>query len=224
MPPQVAETVNAVPEDRALGRPRSPAPIGQSSPSTSRAPGLASGKGMILRNGPQEKPVLVAKPQQPQTQKSPWASVQPVQKASPGGMPEPSTMNRPFGREGQMARNYHQPYARDLPMDDFSRSGYREAPSYGHKELFNPQSGRSEPVVDRRGSLRTEQTKYPAVLQRPAQPSQPPGPPGTLPSSNRPVPEAIGRRRGSSNVSGGSGPMAPRSGRGSEYQLSLIHI
>ncbi|CAM1511057.1 Fc.00g085700.m01.CDS01 [Cosmosporella sp. VM-42] len=209
-----------------LDKPRSPAPplVGSPLPKSS---GLASGKGLVLKSGSQDKPTLVAKPPAPPTPvKSPWAPLPPVEKASPipadahlvrGGVNQPLPPNR----------MNHQ--LREIAPDDFSRSSWRDGPSQGNRELYNAHSGRYEPVPDRRGSMRQEQHQKPhALLQRPSQ-SDYPEPSGAF-QTNRVTQEApFGRRRGSSNVSGGSGqyyqrmvkgnegPMPPHEHRGPEH-------
>ncbi|KAL1869926.1 hypothetical protein Daus18300_005387 [Diaporthe australafricana] len=195
--PVLAPTVK---ENKPLEKPRSPAPP-TGSPSVK--PSLPSGKGLILKGAP-EKPTLVAKPPAPPTPvKSPWAALPPVQKASPmetlgdqpqRGFPPPGPA---YGLKGMTP-----PAAREIAADDFSRSPRRD-----HRELYNSHSGRYEPVADRRGMpARPEyQPRQPALLQRPShgEPGGPAEPSAAFQTSH--TSGGYGRRRGSSNVSGGSG-------------------
>jgi len=109
------------------------------------------------------------------------------------------------------------PPAKEIAADDFSRSSWREG---GHantsRELYNSQSGRYEPVNDnnRRGS-RADHSRQPAVLQRPSHqdgPAEPSAAFQTHRASGQDV--GYGRRRTSSNVSGGSGNFGRRMSRG----------
>lgn len=180
--------------------------------SPSVKPAFASGKGLVLKGATSEKPTLVAKPPAPPTPvKSPWAQLPPVSKVSPMEMPNES-MQRAFPPPGQgyggMRGPPPPPPAREIAADDFSRSPRRD-----NQQLFNSQSGRYEPVPDRRGMARMDYPQRgPAVLQRPGQadtqgPAEPSAAFQTTHTSG-----GYGRRRGSSNVSGGSGSFA-RMGR-----------
>ncbi|KAJ0118950.1 hypothetical protein J7T55_013206 [Diaporthe amygdali] len=206
-PPPPAPAIAPVPvlapaakESKPLDKPRSPAPPA-GSPSVK--PSLPSGKGLILKGAP-EKPTLVAKPPAPPTPvKSPWAALPPVQKASPmevageqpqRGFPPPGPA---YGVKGVTP-----PAAREIAADDFSRSPRRD-----HRELYNSHSGRYEPVADRRGMpVRPEyQPRQPALLQRPSHgETQGPAEPSAAFQTSH-TSGGYGRRRGSSNVSGGSG-------------------
>lgn len=194
----------AIKETKVVEKPRSPAPPSvPASSSPSVKPGLPSGKGLILKGGASaEKPTLVAKPPAPPTPvKSPWASLPPVSKVSPMEVP-PEQPHRGFASPGQTyVRGGPPPAAREIAADDFSRSPRRD-----NQQLFNSQSGRYEPVPDRRGIARTDYPqRQPAVLQRPIHsemqgPAEPSAAFQTTHTSG-----GYGRRRGSSNVSGGSG-------------------
>lgn len=199
-PAPVPVLAPAARETRPLDKPRSPAPP-TGSPSVK--PSLPSGKGLILKGAP-EKPTLVAKPPAPPTPvKSPWAALPPVQKASPmdgsgdqpqRGFPPPGST---YGLKGVTP-----PAAREIAADDFSRSPRRD-----HRELYNSHSGRYEPVADRRGMpARPEyQPRQPALLQRSSHgESQGPAEPSAAFQTSH-TSGGYGRRRGSSNVSGGSG-------------------
>ncbi|KAK4185928.1 hypothetical protein QBC35DRAFT_388470 [Podospora australis] len=173
---------------------------------------LASGKGLVLKGAP-EKPTLVAKPPPPPAPvKSPWAPIPKPEKVSPIIEP-PSHHQAPkypprdpsFSGDARLA-------PKEIAADDFSRSAWRGGPSHSSRELFNSQSGTYEPVADRRGSFRSDQPgRQPALLHRPSHHEQqgPFEPSGPYPAgrNNNEQPGPYGRRRGSSNVSGGSGSL-----------------
>jgi len=168
---------------------------------------LASGKGLILK-GATEKPTLVAKPPAPPTPvKSPWASIPRVDKASPviPDVPSHGLAKYPT-RDSPIAKSNTPPPPKEIAADDFSRSAWRDGSSGAGRELYNSQSGRYEPVSDRRGSLRPEPQhgRQPALLQRSSHDQQGPIDQG------RPGEQPYNRRRGSSNVSGGSGSVMHR--------------
>ncbi|KAI0863028.1 hypothetical protein F4860DRAFT_522610 [Xylaria cubensis] len=197
---------------------RSPAPISSASGSPSIKQGvLASGKGLVLKGAP-EKPTLVAKPPAPPGPvKSPWAALPPVEKVPPVAMdiPHQAPPSRYPLREASNAKSATPPPpTKEIAADDFSRN-YRDGPMNSNRELYNSQSGRYEPVSDRRGSRNEAHPRQPAVLQRqphnelqgPAEPS------AAFQTSRNSVQEGTyNRRRGSSNVSGGSGHLAHRIG------------
>lgn len=201
-------------ENGIVEKPKSPAPI-----SLAGKPGvsvLTAGKGLVLKGAP-EKPTLVAKPPAPPTPaKSPWGVIPKVDKVSLVAMDIPSQQhNSKLGPRDSISKSNTPPPPKEIAADDFSRAPWKENSGGGNRELFNSQSGRYEPVHDRRGSARTEPQpgRQPAVLQRasiheqqgPAEPS-----PAfqTSRTSDQHVP--YGRRRGSSNVSGGSGSFGNR--------------
>ncbi|PNP41252.1 hypothetical protein TGAMA5MH_07124 [Trichoderma gamsii] len=201
-------------------RPPSPAPPGVANITPlPKSGGLPSGKGLVLKSAAQEKPVLVAKPPAPPAPaKSPWATLPPIPKASPG-LVESAHPPRGGMKESPYASNMGPPPPRDLMNDDYSRT-WRDRPSYGNKELFNSRSGRYEPVPDRRPSMRSDsQTRYPALLQRmpPSEHPAEPSPAFQTSRANQEVP--FGRRRGSSNVSGGSGSYLQRIGKGGDGSM-----
>ncbi|KAJ9142870.1 hypothetical protein NKR19_g7080 [Coniochaeta hoffmannii] len=193
---------------KEVEKPRSPAPTILSS-----KPSLPSGKGIVFSKGAPEKPTLVAKPPAPPTPvKSPWAPIPKVDRASPV-VAEPLTSHQgpaKFGpREVSASKSATPPPPKEIAADDFSRSPWRDGPGATNRELFNSQSGRYEPVMDRRGSVRTDPHSRPAaVLQRASQhETQGPAEPSAAFQTSR-VSEQhnpYGRRRGSSIVSGGSG-------------------
>lgn len=191
-------------------KPKSPAP--NVHPSPSPKPGLlASGKGLVLKGAP-EKPTLVAKPPAPPAPvKSPWAQIPRVDQASPVIPPSQQGGAKYPGVDGGLGpKSMTPPPPKEIAADDFNRATWRDnhGPP-GNRELFNSQNGRYEPVTDRRASMRSDQhSRQPALLQRGA-PSEHKGPaePSAAFQTSR-VSEQVGpygRRRGSSNVSGGSG-------------------
>ncbi|KAK4140840.1 uncharacterized protein C8A04DRAFT_14578 [Dichotomopilus funicola] len=191
---------------------------------------LGSGKGLVLK-GAVEKPTLVAKPPPPPTPaKSPWATLPKIDKvspivaeASPHGPGGPPRSGPP--RDGPMYPPHGQPPTKEIAADDFSRAPWRDSGASGvnaNRELFNSQSGRYEPVHDRRGPMRQEQQygRQPALMQRLLHEQQQghghmeyAGGSGgggyqagrNNEQQNQQQQGPYGRRRGSSNVSGGSG-------------------
>lgn len=170
---------------------------------------LASGKGLVLKGAP-EKPTLVAKPPAPPTPvKSPWAPIPKVDKVSPITADVPSQPLKSAPKDASTSKANTPPPPKEIAADDFTRAPWRDGAPAPSRELFNSQSGRYEPVLDRRGSLRPEPQhgRQPAVLQRPSHHEQqgPIEPPGVFQSGRSEQQGLYGRRRGSSNVSGGSG-------------------
>ncbi|KAI0193828.1 hypothetical protein F4808DRAFT_356092 [Astrocystis sublimbata] len=199
---------------------RSPAPISSATASPSVKHGvLASGKGLVLK-GASEKPTLVAKPPAPPgPAKSPWAALPPVEKVPPATMDFPNQtapVRYPLRDALIIKSDPLPPPTKEIPADDFSRS-YQEGPT--SRELFNSQSGRYEPVSGRRGSRHDANPRQPAVLQRQThhEPQGPAEPSAAFQSMRSSMQEGpYNRRRGSSNVSGGSGLLAPRVGAKSQ--------
>ncbi|KAM0274276.1 hypothetical protein ACHAQH_008010 [Verticillium albo-atrum] len=204
---QVPEPVPipAVAKDKALSiePSKSPAPS-ETASSLPKSSGLPSGKGMILKPGSVEKPAFVAKP--PTTAspaKSPWAKLPPVEKSSPAAAESPfshhQNHHRLSARDGLQPSISPPPPAREIAADDFSRSAWREGGTAGNRELYNSQSGRYEPVGDRRGSFRADpHARHPAVMQRPHHDH--PEPSAAFQTSRAAQEGPYGRRRGSSNV------------------------
>ncbi|KAG6005894.1 hypothetical protein E4U21_007528 [Claviceps maximensis] len=181
-----------------------PVSVPANKPMVSKSSGLASGRGLVLKPASQEKPSLIAKPSAPVTSvKSPWATLPPVDRASPGLL-DNAVAIQAHPKEGMQTKSLqHQP--KEITADDFTRSSWREGPSYANRELYNSQSGRYEPVPDRRGSFKSDVlAKQPALLQRP----QPTDQTGEACVSQQPARVAQDglhtRRRGSSSVSTGS--------------------
>lgn len=171
---------------------------------------LTSSKaGLVLKGGP-EKQTLVAKPSAPAPVKSPWAQLPPVDKVSPVQINPPAQPPAPtrFSQRDPHGFDALPPApasAREFAPDDLNRS-WRD--DRGNKELFNPHNGRYEPVNDmRRGSFRDNNFRQPSVLQRPSQQGGPAEPSAAFQTSRSSAAEgpSWGRRRNSSNVSGGSG-------------------
>jgi hypothetical protein len=208
-PPPVVEPapVEVKEKPRLFDKPKSPAPTSAASPST-KSSSLASGK-VVLKGSSSDKLTLVAKPPAPPTPvKSPWATLPPVDKVSPvvTDLPAGQNNSRPQNRDPTSVYNSHTPPpTKEIAADDFNRSAWRDGSGNSNSQLYNSHSGRYEPVTDRRGSLRNEPpSRHPAVLQRPSQQDQPEPSPAF--QTSRTVQEGpFGRRRGSSNVSGGSG-------------------
>ncbi|KAJ4257607.1 hypothetical protein NW762_008732 [Fusarium torreyae] len=215
-PPPPSDSGSVASKTKGLDKPRSPAPpISVSSPLT-KSSNLAQGKGLVLKSGSQDKPTLVAKPPAPPAPvKSPWAPLPPVERASP--IAEQAHLVKPPFNKGTTP-----PPPKEIAADDFNRSAWRDGPSYGNRELYNSHNGRYEPVQDnRRGSFRMEQhpKHHPSLLQRPSQPDYPAEPSGAFQTNRVSQEPPFGRRRGSSNVSGGSGSFMQRMNKGGEGSL-----
>lgn len=199
----------------AADKPKSPAPPPPQAPAAASSPipkpaGLPSGRGLKLKNTPHDKPTLVAKPITTQPAKSPWATLPPVDRASPAAVEPSNPMSRGPLREmsqrGMAPTAPMQPPPREFAPDDFSRStGWRDGAANAGRELYNSQSGRYEPAFERRSSVRPDQAKQPHLLQRPSQSDHPE--PSSAFQTHRTSHDGHfgGRRRASSNVSGGSG-------------------
>ncbi|KAH7171498.1 hypothetical protein EDB81DRAFT_910353 [Dactylonectria macrodidyma] len=215
VPTPVSENGSVASKGRVPEKPRSPAPpLAVGSPLT-KSSGLASGKGLILKSGSQEKPTLVAKPPAPPAPvKSPWATLPPVEKASP--VVEHAQIARGPHRDHSYLKGMTPP-PKEIAADDFNRSSWKEG-SHGNRELYNSHSGRYEPAPDRRGSMRMEQhPRHPSLLQRPPS-DHPAEPSGAFQTSRVSQEVPFGRRRGSSNVSGGSGSFM-RMGKGNDGSM-----
>ncbi|KAF2873383.1 hypothetical protein BDV95DRAFT_592763 [Massariosphaeria phaeospora] len=168
----------------------------------------SSSKSGSLGKGSSDKPTLVAKPSTA-APKSPWASLPPVEKVSPIQINAPA-QQPPSTRFSQRDSHGYDTMpppltpAKEIAPDDFNRS-WRD--DRGNRELFNSHNGRYEPVNEmRRGSIRDNSFRQqPSVLQRPSHdgPAEPSAAFQT--SRNSAEGPTWGRRRNSSNVSGGSG-------------------
>lgn len=199
-------------------KPKSPAPT-QASASPTVKPSVFGGRAGLVLKGASEKPTLVAKPPGPPTPvKSPWAPLPPVDKAAPIAIDIPQNQQQQSRFQQRDPHGFHgmpPPPAKEIAADDFSRS-WREGANTS-RELYNSQSGRYEPVNDnRRGSMRNDaRGPQPAVLQRPSQGDGPAEPSAAFQTHRASGQDgAYGRRRTSSNVSGGSGNFVRRMSRG----------
>jgi hypothetical protein len=198
--------------------PKSPAPTQASASPTVKPSGFGGRTGLVLK-GAADKPTLVAKPPGPPTPvKSPWAPLPPVDKIAPVTIDIPNQHQQQGRFQQRDPHGFHAmppPPAKEIAADDFSRAGWREGNSNTSRELFNSQSGRYEPVNERRGPRNDTHSRQPAVLQRPSQsdgPAEPSPAFQTHHTSSQNAP--FGRRRTSSNVSGGSGNFTRRMSRG----------
>ncbi|KAL1955291.1 hypothetical protein VTO42DRAFT_8823 [Malbranchea cinnamomea] len=163
--------------------------------------------------GSSEKPTLVQKGAAAPV-KSPWAPLPPVDRVPPVNInppPQKPQASRFFnGERSTPEASAVPPPPKEIAADDFNRS-WRDAKSSGPKELYNSQSGRYEPVVEgRRNQHRSEPFRPSSLLQRPTHHEQS-GPAEPSPAfqthriSTAQDGAPWGRRRASSNVSGGSG-------------------
>jgi hypothetical protein len=181
------------------------------------------GKTSLVLKGQPEKPTLVAKPTTGVPAKSPWAPLPPVERVSPVQI-NPPTQPPPHQRYSQQdTRAYDSmapPPAKEIAPDDFNRAWREER---GGRELFNSQSGRYEPVNDvRRGSFRDSgYRQQPAVLQRPSQDGHA-EPSSAFQTSRSGDAPAWGRRRNSSNVSGGPGRRMSMDRRGPDFAAGPV--
>jgi hypothetical protein len=165
--------------------------------------------GLVLKGQP-EKPTLVAKPSATE-KKSPWASLPPVETVPVATNPtaQQPPPQRYAQRDSYGYDSMPPPPAKEIAPDDFSRSWRNDGGGRDNRdgrELYNSQSGRYEPVHNdvRRGSARDGGFRQqPAVLQRPSQDG--PAEPSAAFQTSRAGQDmpTWGRRRNSSNVSGG---------------------
>ncbi|KAF1966093.1 hypothetical protein BU23DRAFT_560553 [Bimuria novae-zelandiae CBS 107.79] len=181
-------------------------------------PGSNAQANAVRPKGQPEKATLVAKPPTAPV-KSPWAPLPPVEKVSPVQINPPvqQALSR-YPRDSYGYDDVPPPHApsKEIAPDDFSRAWRDER---GNRELFNSHSGRYEPVGEmRRGSMRdSAYRQQPSVLQRPSQdgPAEPSASFQT--SRNSADAPSWGRRRNSSNVSGGSGRRMSFDRRGADF-------
>ncbi|QUC15941.1 uncharacterized protein UV8b_00182 [Ustilaginoidea virens] len=197
-------------------KPKSPVPSITSRSSVPRSGGLGTGRGLVLKQASQEKPALISKTTASVAPaKSPWATLPPIDRASPGFV-ETTQPAAALPRDTTTAKLPNQK-RKEIAADDFSRSSWREGLTHSNKELYNSHSGRYEPVVDRRGSFRSEsQTKHPALLQRPQPKDQDVETETFQQASRNPQENLFPRRRGSSSVSIGSGSFHQRMPRSND--------
>ena len=176
--------------------------------------------GLVLKT-PSDKPTLVAKPAAPAPVRSPWASLPPVEKVPPVDINPPSrpSPSRPIQNESQGSNIMPPPpppqAAMEIAADDFTRTR-RDTQNGKIGQLYNAQSGQYEPAnTGRRGSVRKDQNfRPPSVLQRGSTHDQHgPAEPSAAFQTHRSgtQPDAVPwTRRGSSTVSGDSGPHGRR--------------
>ena len=176
--------------------------------------------GLVLKT-PSDKPTLVAKPAAPAPVRSPWASLPPVEKVPPVDINPPSrpSPSRPIQNESQGSNVMPPPpppqAAMEIAADDFTRTR-RDTQNGNLGQLYNAQSGQYEPAnTGRRGSVRKDQNfRPPSVLQRGSTHDQyGPAEPSAAFQTHRSgtQPDAVPwTRRGSSTVSGDSGPHGRR--------------
>lgn len=186
-------------------KPKSPVPLSTTKLQAAKSSGLASGRGLVLKPASQEKPSLISKPNTPAIPvKSPWATLPPVDRASPG-LADSAANGQAQSREGTQTKPLHQ-QTKEMTADDFTRSSWRDSSSHGNRELYNSQSGRYEPVPDRRGSFKFDvQSKQPALLQRPQPTNQTMDAHGPQQASRDAQDGPYTGRRRSSSVSTGNG-------------------
>jgi hypothetical protein len=100
--------------------------------------------------------------------KSPWASLPPVDKASPVQFVPPAPPPPRFGKDPNGFEGLTGPAAepKEIEADDFNRVWNQENPRA--KELYIPQSNRFESVNDHRRASNRGDGHKPAVLQRPS--------------------------------------------------------
>lgn len=218
-PREPTPTPAAEPVPIQVAKPRSPASEQSSASPTVKPTGFGGRAGLVLK-GTAEKPTLVAKPPGPPTPvKSPWAPLPPVDKVAPVNIEIPH--QQPPPQQGRFAqRELHgfqsmpPPPAKEIAADDFSRAGWREGSANQSRELYNSQSGRYEPVNDRRGPRNdSHHGRQPAVLQRPTHVDGLAEPSPAFQTHHSSQNAGFPRRRTSSNVSGGSGNLARRMSR-----------
>lgn len=189
-------------------KPKSPAPPQPSASPIIKPGGLGSGRTGLVLKGASEKPTLVAKPPGPPAPvKSPWASLPPVDKPVPIVVDIPHQQQPQQNRFGRNDPHGFQgmppPPAKEIAADDFSRT-WREGNSNSNRELYDSKSGRYEPVNDNRRGSRNDARH--SLLQRPSH-DGPAEPSAAFQTHRAPEHNGYGRRRTSSNVSGGSGFM-----------------
>ena len=175
--------------------------------------------GLVLKT-PSDKPTLVAKPAAPAPVRSPWASLPPVEKVPPVDINPPSHPSTSRPPQNDSHGNNVMPaappqVAMEIAADDFTRTR-RDTQNGNLGQLYNAQSGQYEPAnTGRRGSIRKDQNfRPPSLLQRgstqdPHGPAEPSAAFQTHRSGSQ-QDAAPWTRRGSSTVSGDSGPHGRR--------------
>lgn len=187
--------------------------------------------GLVLKT-PSEKPTLVAKPAAPAPVRSPWASLPPVDKVPPVDINPPSQVSFSLPQHNESHGNSSMPptpqAAVEIAADDFTRTR-RETQNGNLGQLYNAQSGQYEPAnATRRGSVRKDQHfRPPSLLQRGSAAQDPLGP--AEPSAAFQTHRSGGQqdavpwtRRGSSTVSGESGPQGRKTSMSKGSELTRI--
>lgn len=188
--------------------------------------------GLVLKT-PSDKPTLVAKPAAPAPVRSPWASLPPVEKVPPVDINPPSRpstsrppQSNPYGNSA-MPPPLPPQAAMEIAADDFTRTR-RDTQNGNLGQLYNAQSGQYEPAnTGRRGSVRKDQNfRPPSVLQRGSTHDQHgPAEPSAAFQTHRSGSQqdaAPWTRRGSSTVSGDSGPQGRRTSMNKGTDLPRI--
>jgi len=185
--------------------------------------------GGVVLKASTEKPTLVAKPAAPAPVRSPWASLPPVEKVPPVDINPPTQLSTPRPPQNEslsntMAAALPPPPAMEIAADDFTRTR-RDNQNGNLGQLYNAQSGQYEPAnAGRRGSVRKDQNfRPPSLLQRGSQHDQQ----GSAEQSASFQTQRAGgqqdhppwTRRGSSTISGESGPQGRRAStsKGSDF-------
>lgn len=225
------ETPTDVPKPAASATSNAPKTSVTGGPKTILKPGghTQSGttKSSLVLKGQPEKPTLVAKPSTGTPAKSPWATLPPVEKVPPVQINPPvqqQPSNHRYSTQDHRAYEPLQPHhGREIAPDDFNRTWREER---GGRELFNSQNGRYEPINEaRRGSFRDpsyRQQQHPSLLQRPSHDG--PAEPSSAFQTSRSSADmpSWGRRRTSSNVSGGAGRRMSFDRRGPEFSNAIV--
>lgn len=188
--------------------------------------------GLVLKT-PSDKPTLVAKPAAPAPVRSPWASLPPIEKVPPVDInPQGrASTSRPPQNDSQ-GNNVMPPppppqAAMEIAADDFTRTR-RDTQNGNLGQLYNAQSGQYEPAnTGRRGSVRKDQNfRPPSLLQRGTTHDQhSPAEPSAAFQTHRSGSQQDAvpwTRRGSSTVSGDSGPQGRRTSMSKGTDLPRI--
>ena len=189
-----------------------------------------------------DKPTLVAKSAAPAPVRSPWASLPPVDKVPPVEINPPSQPTTSRAQQHDIPNTntntnantntvaaLPQPPAMEIAADDFTRTR-RDNQSGNLGQLYNAQSGQYEPAnAGRRGSVRKDQNfRAPSLLQRGSQYEQqtPAEPSAAFQTQRTPGQQdhPPWTRRGSSTVSGESGPLGRRTSTSKGSDFSRVPV
>ena len=187
--------------------------------------------GLVLKT-PSDKPTLVAKPAAPAPVRSPWALLPPVEKVPPVDITPPSLSSTSRPLQSDPYGNNIMPapppqVAMEIAADDFTRTK-RDTQNGNLGQLYNAQSGQYEPAnTGRRGSVRKDQNfRPPSLLQRGSTHDQHgPAEPSAAFQTHRSGSQQDApswTRRGSSTVSGDSGPQGRRTSMNKGTDLQRI--